>query len=185
MRTLLLLLVPTIAIATEGSIGIWAGSAPAAPRLFNDGLWRGASAAVEATLKLPTTSVLFEVPLSITLGAEYVRPTATSTELLDDYRGWILRGSLVWYASGGTAPYLRLGGGASFGERYARTVEWDTASPLQWQRRPSFAVFWGIGVRGMVAQHVEWAVEAECLAGDQVGLLLPLRLGLFYRWGDR
>lgn len=182
---MLLLLTSLTAFATEGSIGIWGGSAPAAPRLFNEGLWRGACVAIESTLKLPTSSMLFDLPLSIAVGAEYIRPSASATDLLDDYRGWIVRGSLVWYASSGTAPYLRLGGGASLGERYARTVEWDTASPLQWQRRPSFAVFFGIGVQGTLAAHFGWAIEAECLTGDEVGLLLPLRLGLFYRWGAK
>ncbi len=176
---------PWIALCTEGAFTLRVGSAPAAAPLFNDGLWRGACAGLESSLQLPRWSPLFNVPLSVAVGAEYFRPTASSVSLLDDYRGWVVRGSLLWYATDGISPYLRLGGGLSLGERYVRTVEWDTASPLKWHRKQSFIVFWGVGMHGMVTEHIGWNVEVECLTGDELGLLLPVRIGLVYRWSLR
>ncbi|MCX7929857.1 MAG: hypothetical protein N2663_03950 [Chlorobi bacterium] len=174
-----------VAMRAQSSVGVWAGTVPSAARLFNDGLWRGTSTGIEISSKLPVLSSLVDLPVAIAAAAEYIRPTHSTVVLLDDYRGWILRGSLQWFAGSGTAPYLRLGAGITIGERVAHAIEWDSTSALTWTTTRSLVVYWGFGLRGSVAAAVGWFAELECMAGDQVGVLLPIRIGLSYRWGEQ
>lgn len=184
-RILAILGIGAVALHAQGAVSMWSATTPAAPRLFNDGLWRGMSAGVEASIRLPTSSVLFDLPLEFAVGAEYIRPTWSSVVLLDDYRGWTVRASLLWRAGERMAPYIRLGGGASLGERFRREVVWDSTAARRWLPARSFIAFWGIGVRGRLISSLAWYLEAELLTGDELLLLLPLRLGVSYRWGTR
>lgn len=185
MKQLAFVVVLVVCARGQGSLGAWIGSAPSAPRLFNDGLWRGMSAGAELGVYSMPMSPLFDLPMAFAVGAEYVQPSASSVALLDDYRGWIVRCSFVWYAGTATAPYLRLGTGATLGERYRHEVERDSTSPLRWHPARAVAVFWGLGVRGILDGAIGWFAEIECTTGDQIGLLLPLRVGVNYRWSTR
>ncbi len=183
MRGLVALCIACAGMHAQVLLGLSVASAPSAPRLFNDGLWRGAAAGVEIAVRLPLESVLFDLPLFATLGTEYVRASASPVALLDDYRGWIFRASLMWSAGQGTAPFLRLGTGATLGERYRRNPPQDTAVMPAWYLARAPVVFWGLGVRGVIAASLGWSAEIECLTGDELGLLFPVRLGVTYRWG--
>lgn len=182
---LALLIIGAVAIRAQGTVSIWSASAPAVPRLFNDRLWRGMSAGIETSIRLPTVSAPFDLPLEFALGAEYIHPTWSSVAILDDYRGWTVRASLLWRAGDKIAPYFRLGGGASLGVRYRREVAWDSNAVRQWFPARSFIAFWSAGVRGDLVDLFTWNVEVEILAGDELMLLLPLRVGIAYRWGAR
>ncbi|MCS7301839.1 MAG: hypothetical protein RML15_04485 [Bacteroidota bacterium] len=180
-----------LAVLMSGAVAAWGqttlsingATAPAVAWLFNEGLWRGMLAGVEVRTVIPHQSVLFRVPLEISATVDYFRPTASTVALADDYRGWIIRGALVWQAANPVGVYLRLGGGVSVGERYRREVAWDSASAYRWFPARSFVASWGMGIQGKITRHLGWNAEAEILTGDELGLLLPLRIGIHYRWG--
>ncbi|GIV54936.1 MAG: hypothetical protein KatS3mg039_1454 [Candidatus Kapaibacterium sp.] len=182
MRGMVVLVVASLGMQAQVLLGVWGATAPRATHLFNDGIWRGASAAIESRVVLPSAAPLFEVPVQLALSAESVRPSWSGASLLDDYRGWVLRLSLVWLASQHAAltPSLRLGTGLSLGQRYTHASNGDTA--LTWQPARAMVAFWALGVQGRITSAIDWHAEVECLTGDGLGLLLPFRVGLFYRW---
>jgi hypothetical protein len=180
-------LIACVGVHAQVMLGVTGATAPSAPTLFNDGRWRGIAAGIEARMELPAASALFDLPLHLAVGAEMLRPTLSQVELPGDYRGWIGRLSLVWQASRTSSlrPMLRLGGGISVGQQYTQVPRWDTSAPPQWHWGRSFVAFWALGVEGTMRAELDWHAEIECLTGDQIGLVLPLRVGLFYRWGNR
>lgn len=181
MKCALILVACVVGTSAQVVLGTWVASVPSASELFNSGLWRGAAAGAELGMLLSPSSPLFDIPVEATVAVEYRSAVPSTASVPDEYRGWIARACLTWAASRGTVtPYVRLGAGWAVGTQYMLVEPSGNNGHYQWKPSCSAVAFWSLGLRGVLTTAVQWVVEAECLAGDAPGVLLPIRFGMRY-----